>query len=55
MAGLAGLETLVVMLRRLSYGGVMGHTDGDPTDHFRATYQRAGESMIDAYCWPGCS
>ncbi len=31
----------------------MGHTYRDPTDHFRTTHQRAGESMIDAYCWPG--
>jgi hypothetical protein len=25
----------------------------DPTDHFRTTHPHAGESFIDAYCWPG--
>lgn len=25
----------------------------DPIDHFRTTHQRAGESLIDVYCWPG--
>ena len=31
----------------------MGDTHHDPTDHFRTTHQRAGESLIDVYCWPG--
>ncbi len=31
----------------------MGDTHFDPTDHSRTTQQHAGESMIDAYFWPG--
>lgn len=31
----------------------MANTHRDPIDHFRTTHQHAGESLIDAYCWPG--
>ena len=25
----------------------------DPVDHFRTHHQRAGQSMVDTYSWPG--
>ena len=31
----------------------MGDTHRDPVDHVRTHHQRAGESMIDTYFWPG--
>lgn len=31
----------------------MGDTHRDPTDHCRTTLPHAGETFIDAYCWPG--
>jgi protein-S-isoprenylcysteine O-methyltransferase Ste14 len=31
----------------------MGDTHHDPIDHSRTHHQHAGESMIDAYFWPG--
>src|SRR5215204_1293442 len=37
---------------RSTRGGTMASTQ-DPTDHFRTTHPHAGESFIDAYCWPG--
>ncbi|MGH3634536.1 protein UsfY [Mycobacterium sp.] len=31
----------------------MADTHRDPVDHFRTTLPHAGETFIDAYCWPG--